>query len=170
MVQIALRALAFVWLLLVTALIGNVQASNVNGRQSAINYAMFTAAWCWVTLIVGLGAAFVSALAIPILLLVLDGLACIFTFVAAIVLAAKLGVPDCGSINFSDHSSGWIAYGSPGHTEKRCREIQASTAFLWFLWATITASLIFTALDAKGSFGGFGGRRGRSTQPAMRQV
>jgi hypothetical protein len=53
------------------------------------------------------------------------------------------------------------------NTEKRCREAQASTAFLWFGWAAFVASLIFSVLGGRGNVNMRGGiRRG----PAMSQV
>lgn len=168
-INIALRGIALLWVFLITALIGNVIASNVNARgsaEAAVNFAMFVAALSWLAVLYGLIASFVTSLAIPIVLLALDGLVVLFTFIAAIVLAAKLGAPNCGSINADDHSRSWIAFGSPGHVEKRCREIQASTAFMWFLWATFSACL---ALSIKESRGGLGGSI-RSSRPAMSQV
>jgi hypothetical protein len=59
-----------------------------------------------------------------------------------------------------------ITNGSP-NTAKRCREAQASTAFLWFGWAAFVASLIFSILGGSGGVNLRGGiRRG----PAMSQV
>lgn len=88
--QLAIRALQFIWILLITALIGNVLAGKV-GTSSSVNYAMFTAAFCWIVWLFGIAAVFYSGLAIPIVLFVMDILAAVFTFVAAVVLAAKLG-------------------------------------------------------------------------------
>ena len=167
-INTALRGLALLWTLLITALIGNVIASNVNARtsaQSAVNFAMFVAALSWVALIYGLAASFFSSLALPMIMLPLDGLATLFTFIAAIVLAAKLGVPDCGDIDRDDHSRSWIAFGSR-NDEKRCREIQASTVFMWFLWVCFVGCLFFTVKNARGGYGG----SIRSSRPAMSQV
>ncbi|KAH8170514.1 membrane-associating domain-containing protein [Sarocladium implicatum] len=167
LISAGLRGLALLWTLLITALIGNVIASNNNAKtsaQSAVNFAMFVAALSWVALLYGLVASFVSSLAMPIVMLPLDGLATLFTFIAAIVLAAKLGAPNCGNIDHDDHSRSWIAYGS-GNDEKRCREIQASTAFMWFLWACFMGCLFFTVKNWRG-----GGGSIRSSRPAMSQV
>lgn len=41
-----------------------------------------------------------------------------------------------------------------GSPKKRCRELQASTAFFWFLWACFMASMVISALQAKS--GGLG--------------
>lgn len=164
-INAALRATALLWTLLITALIGNVIASNINGASSAtkaINYTMFTAAWSWAACLWGLGAALFAFLAIPLVTITLDMLAVLFTFVAGVLLAAKLGTPDCSNIgNYGRH---WIAFGS-NNNEKRCREIQASTAFMWFLWATFVACTFFSFKDWRSGFGGF-----RSSKQNMTQV
>lgn len=161
-----LRGTALLWTLLITALIGNVMASNVNAASSAtkaINWTMFVAAWSWVAALYGLAAAFFTALAIPIILLPLDIFAVLFTFIDAIVLAAKLKGVNCSNIAHEGHS--WIGYGSHSN-EKRCREIQASTAFMWFLWVTFCGCLFFTIRGWRsGGGGGF-----RSSRPSMTQV
>lgn len=168
-VNMGLRGLGLLWTLLITALIGNVIANNNNATtsaESAVNFTMFVAVLSWLALLYGLAASFMSSLARPIIMLPLDGLATLFTFIAAIVLAAKLGVPNCGSINPRDHSRSWIAFGSDDN-EKRCREIQASTAFMWFLWACFVGCLFFTV---KAWRGGYTGGSVRSSRPAMSQV
>lgn len=166
LIKSLLRGSALLWTLLITALIGNVIASNINGSGSAtraINYTMFVAAWSWVASLWGLAAIFITAIAIPLVLLPLDILAVLFTFVDAILLAAKLHAVDCG--NIAREGRNWIAYGS-NNDHKRCREIQASVAFMWFLWATFCACLFFTVVDTRG------GLRSpfRRSKPAMSQV
>ncbi|KAJ9156316.1 hypothetical protein NKR23_g1380 [Pleurostoma richardsiae] len=163
-IQLIVRALQLLWTLLITALIGNVIASNINGQMGSINFAMFVAALSWVAALYGLVAAFVESIAIPIVLLALDGLSTLFTLIAGIVLAAKLHAANCGG-NLQDHyGSGWIGFGS-ANDEKRCREIQASTAFMWFLFACFAVGVFFT-------FMGFrrGGASVRSGGPHMSQV
>jgi hypothetical protein len=96
-----LRVVQLLWTLLITALIGNVIYNNVtmsgNG-QAPINFAMFVAVLSWIACLYGLAAGLMSALAIPIVLLVLDGLSVLFTFVAAVVLSAKLGAVNCNNL------------------------------------------------------------------------
>jgi Membrane-associating domain len=162
-----LRVLALLWTLLITALIGNVMASNINAASSAtqaINFTMFVAAWSWVAGLVGLAAIFITALAIPWILWPLDIIAVLFTFISAIVLAAKLKAVDCN--NIGRQPSNWIAFGS-NNNEKRCREIQASTVFMWFLWVTFIGCLFFTY---KLTSGLIGGRSFGRTKPSMSQV
>ena len=89
-----LRIVQLLWTLLITALIGNVIYNNVymsGNAEAPINFAMFVAVWAWIACLFGLAASLMEALAIPIVLLVLDGASVLFTFVAAVVLSAKLG-------------------------------------------------------------------------------
>lgn len=183
--QIIMRTLQFIWILLITALIGNVLAGKTS-NNSVVNYSMFVAAFCWVIWFYGIAAVFVEAIAIPIALLVLDILATIFTFVAGVVLADKLnGSHSCnnrvsvsplpavaGHKTAADTNQNYLESTKilvdNGSTTKHCRELQASCAFFWFLFATFIGSIIITA------FGGLGGSRGmkRSSRPApaMAQV
>jgi len=168
-----LRGIALLWTLLITALIGNVMANNNNAASSAtqaINFTMFVAVWSWLAGLIGLGAAFVAALAVPMVMIPLDILAVLFTFIDAIVLSAKLTAVDCGNIGNKGRS--WIAYGSD-NDEKRCREIQASTVFMWFLWVTFMGCLFYTFTESRSGLGsGLSNplkRRSRGT-PNMAQV
>ncbi|RYP03099.1 hypothetical protein DL764_005382 [Monosporascus ibericus] len=161
MIRSVLRILQFLWVLLTTALIGNVIATNGGDvGDSALNFAMFVCALSWIAVLYGLAMHFISAIAMPIVALVLDGLAVLFTLIAAIALAAKLGTVNCS--NLADKDPGYIAFGS-GDDEKRCREIQASTVFLWFLFATFVGTFFYVAKDF---------RRGSSIRrgPNMSQV
>ncbi|OAQ61965.1 non-classical secretion pathway, nce2 component [Pochonia chlamydosporia 170] len=163
--NVIVRGCGLLWTLLITALIGNVIASNVNGPMATINFTMFVAALSWVALLYGIASAIISSLSVAIVLLALDGLAVLFTFIDGIVLAAKLRAPNCGNLRHADLPDNWIGFGS-GDTEKRCREIQASTAFMWFLWACFCVALFFTVKEARGGFGG----SMRSGRPNMSQV
>jgi len=166
LIQIALRSLQFLWTLLITALVGNVIADAFSGNSSSINFAIFVAVLSWVVLLYGFAAAFVEALAMPIVLLAMDGVAVLFTFIAGVVLAAKLGVHSCGSTGYVIHNP--LTNGSADPT-KRCHELQASCAFFWFLFAAYVGSLVMAAVGSKGGMtSGRGGiRRGG---PSMSQV
>jgi len=73
-VQICLRAVQFIFTLIITALIGNVIHGAFAGNPSSVNFAMFVAAWSWIALIIGGAAAFVEA--VPgIIVLITDALA-----------------------------------------------------------------------------------------------
>ena len=90
LLQALTRGIQFLWILLITALIGNILAGKT-ATNSTVNYAMFTAAFCWIVWFFGLAAIFVESIALPVVLLVLDGMATVFTFVAGVVIAKKLG-------------------------------------------------------------------------------
>lgn len=94
LIKAGLYASAFLWTLLITALLGNVISDAYGGTPSQINYCMFVAVLSWIVLIMGfIGSFFESIPAIA--LLVADTLAILFTFIAAVLLSAKLGVHSC---------------------------------------------------------------------------
>jgi hypothetical protein len=162
--QLGLRASQFLWTLLITALVGNVIATAFAGNQSSINYAIFVAVFSWLVLLFGFVAAWMDMS--NIILTALDALAAVFTFIAGVVLAAKLGVHSCGNIDYIRHNS--LTNGSP-NMSKRCHELQASTAFFWFLFASFVGSLVLGFLSGGSSMSmrrpGIG-RKG----PSMSQV
>lgn len=96
-VKSILRILQFLFVLLCTALIGNVIASNVSGAESAINFSMFVCALAWLAVLYGVVSHFVSAAAIPVVALALDSAATLFTFIDSIVLSAKLQAVNCSN-------------------------------------------------------------------------
>lgn len=165
-----LRLIQLLWAVLITALIGNVIASNISGKQSSINYSLFSVIMAWLALLFGLalsvtGDSLVDGI-FGYVTLALDALALLFTFIAGIVLAAKLKAVDCGG-DLSGRGSDWIGFGSH-NDEKRCREIQASTAFFWFLAATLAVSLAMSIMGGVGRR--YGGSSGGSSGPHMSQV
>jgi hypothetical protein len=96
-----LRIFQLLWTLLITALIGNAIAtyhSTSGSGKSAINFTIFVAVLSWIAALYGLIASFVTSIAMPIVLLALDGLAVLFTFISAVVLAAKLGAVNCSNL------------------------------------------------------------------------
>jgi hypothetical protein len=96
-IQAILRASEFFWTLLTTALVGNVIAEAFSGNPSSINYAIFTSVFSWIVLLYGIGALFIESLAIPMIMGTMDILATVFTFIAGVVLAAKLHVHSCNN-------------------------------------------------------------------------
>ncbi len=166
-ILLVLRAVQLIFIIILTGLIGNVIANNINAATSAtaaINFSMFVIALSWVIALLGLAASLFEAVAaLPVMaLLGADALATLFTFIDAIVLAAKLTAPNCG--NTAGHAANWIAYGSANDSH-RCREIQAATAFMWFLWATFAGALALGVLGFRR-----GGGSLRSSAPTMSQV
>ncbi|CAJ0539849.1 hypothetical protein HG530_006352 [Fusarium avenaceum] len=169
LIQMVLRSTALLMTLLLTALTGSVVASNIDAAGSAtaaVNFIMFVAIICWIVCIIGLLSFFVSALDKPLMQLPLDGLAVLFTFIGAIVLAAKLRVVNCGEINPKALPSDWIAWGSASD-EGRCRRLQASTVFVWFLFACVSGSLFITIRNARNTFGSL---RSAASRPSMSQI
>lgn len=155
LIQVGLRALQLLWIILLTALLGNVIATAHNNAlvtNAAVNFSMFVTVLAWLVTLYGLALSFVSSLAIPIVVLALDGLVVLFSFIDAIVLAALLRARNCGVFD-----SG---------LEKKCRELQASTAFMWFLFATFVGTLALAAMAFKRG----GGSVRSSGGPSMKQV
>lgn len=97
LLDLILRGVQLFLVVLITALIGNALAEAYGGNPATLNYAIFVAVYCWLVLIYTLAAAFVASLVIPIVLLVCDGLAVLFTFVAGVAIAAQLGANNCGN-------------------------------------------------------------------------
>lgn len=96
LIKTGIFALAFLWTLLITALLGNVIADASGGTPSQINYCMFVAVLSWIVLLIGFAEPFIRS--IPLRALVAaDFLAIFFTFVAAVLLSAKLGVHSCNN-------------------------------------------------------------------------
>ncbi|KAL1896858.1 hypothetical protein Sste5346_004492 [Sporothrix stenoceras] len=165
-----IRCVQLLFVIILVALIGNVMASNIDGHMSAINYALFSVIIAWLACLLGMAGTFFSMLAEGIfsyVLLGLDVLSVIFVFVAAIVIPAKLHAIDCGGqLTVERRGANWIGFGS-NDDEKRCRELQATSAFLWFLWAVLCASLVFAVVNLR-RMGGGSSRA--SSAPHMSQV
>ncbi|KAB8290212.1 hypothetical protein EYC80_011081 [Monilinia laxa] len=133
--QILLRGLQLLCIIILTGLVaGAIDIQHFFNHS--VNYAMFTTVFSWIVVIYGLSAAFVESLAHPIILLVLDGFAIGFNFIAGVTLAARLGAHSCSNSNYINHND--LAQG----ISKRCRELQAATAFFWFTFALFVASLV----------------------------
>lgn len=159
-------ALEFLWTLLITALIGNVIADAYGGTPSQVNYCMFVAVFSWIVLIIGFTESLINSIP-PVVLLAADALAVFFTFVAAVLLSAKLGVHSCGNSDYllsNDTITGSL------DLSKRCHELQASCAFFWFLFATYCAAFALNVRNSRGS-SGLSSRVGiHKGGPAMSQV
>lgn len=157
LIQLGLRSLQLFWIILLTALLGNVIATAHNSvlvANSAVNYSMFVTVLAWLAALYGLALALVSSLAIPIVVLAIDAAVVLFSFIAAIVLAAELKPRDCSRLS------------SITGLEKKCRELQASTAFMWFLFATFLGSLAMAVMAFKRT----GARGAGAGGPSMKQV
>jgi len=167
------------------ALVGNMIATAYSGNPSIVNYDMFVAVFAMLSLFYLIPTAVKPDFAFhPIIGLVLDALNVLFWLIGGIATAAYLGAHSCSDsvsnrynqyckasdTNTSIQSytaSNVVTNGSPDR-EKRCREAQASTAFLWFGFATFCVSLAFSIMSSRG------GANTRSTgvrrHPTMSQV
>ncbi|KAL3476855.1 membrane-associating domain-containing protein [Aspergillus californicus] len=168
-IQLGLRVWQFVWTLLIMALIGNLIAEAISGNPATINYVMFVSAFSMFTLLYLVPASISPDWALhPILPIVLDTLNMIFFLTSAIALAARLECHSCSNEEYTLNNE--ITNGSH-NPQKRCREAQASTAFLWFAWAGYTASWVLSILMSRQAGANLrprvGPPRGR---PSMAQV
>ncbi|CAI7571155.1 hypothetical protein N7533_007150 [Penicillium manginii] len=167
-VQLGLRAWEFLWTLLIMSLIGNIINEAFAGNPSSINYTMFLAAFSMLSLLYLVPATYNPDWAIhPIFVIVLDALNCVFFFCAAIALAAKLGAHSCSNQSYVLNNE--ITNGS-SNPSKRCREAQASTAFLWFGWAGYMASVFISIFLARSATVNLRGRSASGRRPNMAQV
>lgn len=145
------------------ALIGNMIATAFAGNPSIVNYDMFVSVFGMLSLFYFFFAAFSERLSTPIVAITLDVLNTIFFLCAAIATAAYLHVHSCSNEAYTRGNS--ITNGS-SNREKRCREAQASTAFLWFGFAAFAVSTAFSLLSGRGNVNIRGGTR----MPNMSQV
>ncbi|KAJ5124476.1 uncharacterized protein N7515_008301 [Penicillium bovifimosum] len=168
-VQLGLRAWEFLWSLLIMALVGNMIADAFSGNPATVNYAIFVSVFSMFTLFYLVPASFnLDWAGHPIIMIVLDALNCIFFFCAAIALAARLESHSCTNRSYLRHNE--ITNGSHNMT-KRCREAQASTAFLWFGWAGYMASVIVSVLMSRSANVNMRSRTGSTRRgPNMTQV
>jgi len=163
--QIALRAWTFLWTLLTLSLIGNVIADAFSGNPSVINYAIFVSTFCMLVVLFGIAGIFVESLAIPIAVAVADVLAALFSVIAGIALAAELHVHSCGNKHYL--ASNHLTNGSH-NMGKRCHELQASTAFYWFMFVGFAGSAVLDLIGSGASLPRRGGMR--KGGPSMSQV
>ncbi|PGH14954.1 hypothetical protein AJ80_05717 [Polytolypa hystricis UAMH7299] len=169
-VNIILRIWQLVCAVIIMALVGNMIADRYNESASTTNYVLFVSAFTMLTMFYLMAAAISDAFMVhPAIVLVVDVLNTIFLFCAAVALPSKLRVHSCSNHHYT--STNTITKDTPDG-EKTCREAQAVTAFLWFLWAAFVISTVFSALGTRGSMAEMRGPRPgrRSHPPSMSQV
>ncbi|KAK5105120.1 hypothetical protein LTS08_001394 [Lithohypha guttulata] len=163
MVQLGLRVVQFLLTLIIMSLVGNMIAEAFGGNPSIINYDMFVAVFSMLTLFYAILICFRESLTFHRLVPAsLDLLNALFFFCAAVAMAAELRVHSCSNSDYTENNH--ITNGSR-NTAGRCREAQATTAFLWFNWALYMVALVLS-LTSSGGVNLRGPRRG----PQMRQV
>ncbi|XBW34590.1 hypothetical protein QEN19_000153 [Hanseniaspora menglaensis] len=157
----SLRALNFIFLIIILGLTGSLIHGSDNGNHSRVNFALFAAIFGLVfDSVYALFANFFTFFTWPILLFALDFLNFVFTFAAATALAVGIRVHSCTNQSYLDGNS--IIQGS----EDRCRKSQASVAFLYFSFFIFAAKLVFDAINLTSSGSLFGGKK----RPAVSQV
>lgn len=184
-----LTALQFLWTLLVMALVGSIIADATSGNPSIINYDMFVAVFAMLSIIFLLASAFTGVMSGTPIPLALDILNTLFFFCGAVAMSAQLGVHSCSNavsytlkllvfpLRFeANHNqlqgyvnSNGITNGSDNRP-KRCRESQATTAFMWFAFVTFAASCFFSAMNARAGGVNLRGHGIRKGGPSMSQV
>ncbi|MCJ1442691.1 MAG: hypothetical protein MMC23_003188 [Stictis urceolatum] len=167
-VTLGLRALELLWTLLIMALVGNMIHDSAGGDPAIVNYTMFVAVFSMLSLIYLFAAELFDIVLIPMLPMLVDALNVLFFFVGAVALAAYLGAHSC---NNSGYTKSNLVTKTSGSEPKRCREAQASTAFLWFAFACYAASMVLSFMNKSGGGGLRGGVGGiRRGGPSMSQV
>lgn len=168
-----LRVWEFIFALLTLALVGNMIDDAFAGNPAIVNYTIFVAAFGVFTLFYLTPASFnVDWSGHPAIMILLDALNAVFFLTCGIALAAKLECRDCSNDEYTKSNS--VTDGSVDR-EKRCREAQASVAFLWFAWAGFTGSMILSFAMLRQSGGArlrprTGAAPARAARPSMAQV
>lgn len=161
-INLAMRGLAFFWALLVMALTGNMIDQWNSGNNGVINYDLFVSIFGMLSLLYLIPASMKDSFVIhPVLPFAIDILNVIFWFCGGVGTAAYLGAHSCSNRGYLNNN--YVCQGS----SKRCREAQASTAFLWFGFASF---LVSTVMSGLGTRGGANTRPGIRRGPAMSQV
>ncbi|KAK2861398.1 hypothetical protein FQN49_004237 [Arthroderma sp. PD_2] len=166
--SVILRIIQLALAVIVMALIGNMIDDALHGSSSVVNYNLFVPAFVMLSLLYLIPASFSDKIMIhPILMFIIDALCCLFLFAGAIALPAKQRVHSCTNEDYT--SSNPVTKGSD-YPEKRCREGQAATAFLWFLWFAFLLSTLYSLWRVKERFSGGGGRDSRRSSPNRTQT
>lgn len=164
-----LRGLLFVFLVICLGLTGAL-IESADHTNPQVNFGIFAAVFGLVTAcFYGLAAAFVEALAFPIVLAVLDFLNFVFLFTAPTAIAVATRTHSCSNQDYLDSNK--VAQGS----SQRCREAQAVTAFFYFAFFVQLALLVYSVLNVvqNGAFSIPSRRRAqppRTGIPTMSQV
>ncbi|KAF8458165.1 marvel domain-containing protein [Terfezia claveryi] len=148
------------------------------GSPTRVNFTIFACSFALLTLLYLLPVAVISNLRSrfyhPFISFVLDLLNFIFFLSAAIALAAQLGAHNCSNRIYLV-SNGITNGGGYWNMEKRCREAQALTAFMWLAIPLWIAGAVVSAYEyLRGKDGRHSGRGGlgRTVRPVrgMSQV
>jgi len=160
-----LRGMEFVFLVITLGLTGSLIENQFFG-DSRVNFMMFASVWgLLIGVFYGFAALFISVLAMPMIIVLVDFLTAVFTFSAATALAVAIRVHSCSNHFYIDNNK--VAQGS----SDRCRKAQADTAFMYFAFFTFLASLIISVtIGFREGWGAFGPRKSTAPRPSMTQV
>jgi len=135
---------------------------------SIIDYGAFCGGASLVIALVGVAACFIESLQ-GIITLALDGLATFFLLAGGIAFAATIKVGSCtDGLYLYDHQNTFLPSDQKieneeyfqgdaaalNDLEKRCRMVQADTAFLWFAFAASAAAVVLSNMSRKSGLGG----------------
>ncbi|KAK7205414.1 membrane-associating domain-containing protein [Myxozyma melibiosi] len=153
-----LRVLVIFFMTVTMGLIGSLMAHQSYGTPQ-INFMIFASIWGLLfSGLFGVFCLFVSILAFPIVLLILDFLTLVFSFAGATALAVLIRVHSCTDESFL--KSNRVMEGSTD----RCRKAQASDVFMYF---TFICSLVLVILHVSSGFrNGWGGATKSVPAPA----
>lgn len=133
-------------------------------HSSRVNFCMFAAVYGLVTdSLYGFLANFWTSLTYPAILLVLDFLNFIFTFVAATALAVGIRCHSCKNKTYLEQNK--IIQGS----SSRCHQSQAAVAFFYFSCFLFLIKVTVATMGMMQN-GGFGSNTGFSRRRARRQM
>lgn len=139
-VDICLRAVNFVFLLIILGLSGSLADTRIS--NSHINFCVFEAVWGILTSTIYGGFAYVNAyMASPIFLATLDFLNMLFTFAGATALANLIGAHSCSNTKYLKNDD--IAQGS----KNRCGKAQATVAFMYFSFFIFLYSFVMQVIN-----------------------
>jgi cytosine/uracil/thiamine/allantoin permease len=110
------------------------------GTPTRLNYSMFAIVLAAFSLLYLIPATFINRIAHPVFTTFLDVINAIFLLCAGIALASSLGGHNCTDRPWLRFNT--ITNGGVRGSEKRCREADALTAFLWFASAAFAGSLV----------------------------
>lgn len=165
-----LRGVLALWAIIALGLTGNLAATS-DRQNPQVNFGVFAAAFAILfSCLYGIVAAFIEFLAFPIVIAFFDFLNFVFLFAGATAIAANIHVHSCSNSDYLDDNT--ITQGS----SKRCREAQASVAFLYFGFFTVVGLLIYDVIQVmrNGAFSLPGSRRRTAPRsvgvPTMSQV
>jgi len=156
---LGLRGFQFFCALIVMALTANQVA--MGHTPAIINYDLFASIFALLTLFYLIAATLNDSFVIHrAIMLGVDVMNLLWLFCGSVATAAILGVHSCTDRPYL--ASNKITLNS----EKRCRESQAATTFLFFAFFAWAASTAFTFLDSRGGMN----MRGSRSNASMSQV